>query len=451
MDENLKMSPSDSLSSKMSARRKGLFILFLMSIVFLFSLFGIEITGRTFFREKMNNLRKSFLLRRQTALAGLQALSENDETNCTILHPYYGYTYRPNMEGQFLIGTLTDLEVDPHGFRNNDRDFMKMPEEVMVIGIFGGSAVFGQGLAHQEDTLSTQLEAALKNCWEPEKSVAVFNFGIPGWHYPQQSLLVSQIIDHLDMVITCDGYNELLVPFWNTFPHPETFNAGQRNPIPKHYPFVYGYEPLRKLHKDPAFHHRYPLTLYEANYRENAFLQRLSLYLIYRRLCTLWLEKSYQSRLERFGKLDNSTLLAEPELGDFESCVKWGVNSWRRGTACIDTLAREKKIPVLHTIQPFRYARPGSKVLPLDQEQDNCRGYFMKSRHPSYWYGMLRRAAMEQYPRPDSGQGIWFLDMADALPWSSENWLDHVHLSRRGTQALAQKMADIIAGQILLK
>lgn len=444
-------SAQNAQSAPLSRRKKSLFLLLALLLGGIVGLVMVEGIAHLLFRQRLATVRASLASRKNDATITLLRRDKEDDTGFVTLHPYFGYTMRPNIDGTYQLGASMEMKGDRHGFRNGNRDYTALPEKDFVIGIFGGSSIFGLGITQNADTIAAQLERVLQARLQGGPKVRVINFGLPGWHQPQHAIAFSHARTHLDMVITCDGYNEIIVPFWNTFPDPEAFNAGQSEPLPKYYPPVYAYGNLKSKFRGERIFHRYPLTLYESTYPVESIRTRSAFYLLYRKLRTTRLEAAFEKRMAQGDTDPREYETRKPTIKDFENCVRWGVQNWVRGAEMVDALASASQIPALHCIQPFRYANPESTILDIDIQMGSCRGFFLKDKHPSHWYSMLRKRASQQYDRQKKEDAIWFLDLAETVPYEQKNWGDYVHLTPEGTAVYAEHLADFILKANLIR
>lgn len=114
-------------------------------------------------------------------------LSKLTWTNNILPHPYFGFT-KQNIEDQ-----ISEIKNTP-------------PDEKFVVVIVGGSVAQSFG-----DQVRVRFAEKLKKAIPAlaQKNVAVYNFAIGAGKQPQQFYQVSYVLDHIDMVISLDGLNEV--------------------------------------------------------------------------------------------------------------------------------------------------------------------------------------------------------------------------------------------------
>ncbi|MFQ5444318.1 MAG: SGNH/GDSL hydrolase family protein, partial [Nitrospinales bacterium] len=153
------------------------------------------------FREEMRQkkMKAEFNLKKETD----EAFEQNSKIIQSVytFHPFYGYTNKNHIEN--VPGY--NYSIDAYGYRK-DFDFRDRKKDIFQIGLFGGSAAFGYQM-DDEDTLSHLLGDLLKNKYGDK--IRVKNFGVQGWHLPQQLFAFIRERQYLNAVIFFDGVNEL--------------------------------------------------------------------------------------------------------------------------------------------------------------------------------------------------------------------------------------------------
>ena len=133
-----------------------------------------------------------------------QPTTENERWDDTqlALHPFFGYTWNPSLEKVNSIGFRCkyDITLSKNGYELTGKD----PENILCVGIFGGS--FADFVARDGGT----LEKSLKETF-PDKVPIVLNFGCAGYALPQTAFIYLFYRDLFDVVVFIDGLNEC----WN--------------------------------------------------------------------------------------------------------------------------------------------------------------------------------------------------------------------------------------------
>jgi hypothetical protein len=147
----------------------------------------------------------------------------SERSTVAILSPYFGYSLRPGITVEQLLGVRASPLFDaPNGVvwsrvRHqkaselgmwNDRPVPYVPDaDEKVVGIFGAS-VAAWLVLQAGDQLAASLARAV-----PGKRIVLLNFGVPAGKQPQQLLLLSYLLSlgqHFDLVINIDGYAEVV-------------------------------------------------------------------------------------------------------------------------------------------------------------------------------------------------------------------------------------------------
>ena len=99
-------------------------------------------------------------------------------------------------------------------------------------------------------------------------------------------------------------------------------------------------------------------------------------------------------------------------------------------------------MPVLHTLQPFKYADPHVPIKKSDILEPEV---FAKLReHLGVYYSRLRTSAAAQYSTPHSGRAVWYLDLAEALPPRDPYWISWIHASPQGSAIIASRISSYL-------
>ena len=144
-----------------------------------------------------------------------------------IPHPYFGYVYRPNgrisqMNG--VTNTPVYMESNSAGFIDNE-----FPEEkkegVCIYGILGGSAAMSWGVEKREERISYRLEELLNTHLRNEscREYRVLNLGIGSHSQYQATQVYLYYKNLLDGVIFFAGFPECAHPAMLTNDEPVQF------------------------------------------------------------------------------------------------------------------------------------------------------------------------------------------------------------------------------------
>ncbi len=406
-------------------------------IVTVAATFGADIFIGLIFKE---SLRRNVdeMTKSKTAAQRLLASQTNQATQkvCRI-HPFFGHTMQTKLDAAPLGW---HLETDQNGFRNSrEFDVNNVPDDVIVIGLFGGSAAFGWEVDGNQDTLASHLEELFNSRSKSNTKFRIVNLGIPGWHYPQQFFLISRIIQHLDGIITYDGFNEIMVPLGNTLAY--------QTALPPDFPSGLFYLPIFQKQTTEQILALYGLLMFEANYDPKSLLAHSA---IYNKLRYMHWDKE-RNRVAKIVQLGTSvgsetssieakTFATDPQ--SYEEIVKFGIDEHAKYSQLVDLIAKQYNIPVLHVLQPFHYADPDNPFDPTMVPTYSRLAF--ANGHPSVHYSKLRERFAELAKQADPDNSIGYLDLSDALKENRNNWIDLIHPSAKGNRVAAEKIIDFI-------
>ncbi|NQU44281.1 hypothetical protein HQ520_13410 [bacterium] len=440
------------ISDKQGARNPistGQLLLFNLVIV-LFFLALCFLAGEMFLRVLKADALKARIAElesRQQTAAELLTKPLSDRLGFLKRHPYYGFTCTPLWEGTISIQAPTRVAIDRYGFRNGSLDWQNLPDEDLVIGLFGGSALFGHGIIDNENTISAQLERILRKTYGDR--VHVVNLALPAWHQPQQFLAFSRVIDFLDLAIVCDGFNEITIPYWNLYRYDD-----QNLLIPPDFPAYFVYKTFLDADRPELPLERIALLQYESRYRPDSLKARSALYnwLRYAR------NDSRRHRLDSIGEESHGKATEEKgapgspeEQRLFEQMIEYGADDWARYSRQMDALAEQRSLPILHALQPFRYTIPDVPLREKNLPALPWARLFFEADHPSRRYAILRERARKAYGESGFRQGlVAYYDLSDVLPPDDEYWADFVHPTQEGGLRLAEEIYSILRASGLL-
>ncbi len=378
------------------------------------------------------------MTKRKTAAQKLLAAQTNETTQkiCRS-HPFFGHTMQTALDAAPLGWRM---ETDQNGFRNPvDFDIQKVPDDVIVIGLFGGSAAFGWEVDGNQDTLAIQLENLFNSRLGNGTKFRVVNLGIPGWHYPQQFFLISRIIQYLDGIITYDGFNEIMVPLGNTLAY--------KTVLPPDFPAGLFYLPIFQNQTSEQILALYGLLMFEADYDPDSLLAHSAIYnkLRYMR----WdRERNRVAELVQSGAPRSPKNLSVEanqftrDLQSYDEIVDFGIAEHAKYSQLVDLIAKKYHVPVLHVLQPFHYADPENPFDPTMVPTYSRLAF--ANGHPSVHYSKLRKRFAELAQQTDTDTSIGYLDLSEILANDAANWIDLIHPSARGNRIAAEKIMSFI-------
>ena len=113
-----------------------------------------------------------------------------------VLHPYFGYTFRPALGGADNFGFYSGVPALPYRAAAGE----------LVVGLFGGS------VAMQVARARAQIVAALQPAARAAgyDGVTLLSFAVGGWRQPQHFDALVRFLDEVDVVVVLDGFNEVI-------------------------------------------------------------------------------------------------------------------------------------------------------------------------------------------------------------------------------------------------
>lgn len=150
---------------------------------------------------------------RRAAADAVQAAAEFEEKDETeglepsahwVIHPFRGVSPRP-------LGPtdVPGVNYNVLGIHSREPDPRLLPEDELVVGIFGGSVARGLAL-----TSHWAIKEAMEVSLGQGRAIRVVNFGVSGYKQPQQVNLLAELIlleTPLDVVVNVDGFNEVVL------------------------------------------------------------------------------------------------------------------------------------------------------------------------------------------------------------------------------------------------
>lgn len=379
-------------------------------------------------------------------------------------HPYTGWSMRPDnppwaltefRKGIFPNGEptawfLANRGPSLFGFRSAVYDYRELPDEDLVIGVFGGS-VAAQLAMIGGDAIVGQIESrhpALSG------SVRVLNFGEGAFKQPQQLMVLTEMIllgVPFDFVVNLDGFNEVTIGAKDA-----TEGYHPILPSRSHYLGVVKastgalspreIELTAEILRCRRGINEWIAALHERPWiRRSALAQAVTGTLVTRlRHRARQLEAELQ---EAPGGEDVVAPIPDPCLGASESsdrCQELIGGIWRDSSLAMAALARQAGAAYLHYLQPNQYV-PESK--PLSEEERKL-AYKEKSqfaRAVRAGYPVLLRQG-EELRR----QHVDFRDLTMIFQGRQETIYRDVccHFNWQGNQAIGEEIGRRIAEEI---
>lgn len=381
------------------------------------------------FHEEMRQkkAKAEFNLKKETQ----DPFEQNDQVIRSVYtyHPFYGYTNKSHI--QDVPGY--NYSIDSYGYRK-DFDFRKREKNVFQIGLFGGSSAFGFQV-QDEETLSRLLDGMLKKKYGEQ--IRVKNFGVQGWHLPQQLFAFIRERQYLDAVIFFDGVNELDLynqeinsNYPSDFPYFDArllFQIGKNSKVVKL---------MRKLYSAQA---SYPVDSLWTRSRLFLFISMRYLGKLERKT-TLAIRKSVENSEDKFPEY------REAPHWDPDESFKRVLENYRKYALMEDAVAEKFDIKILHVLQPMLFVNtsPEKAAKRINKTVEEL---YKVQNYSFFQYHRIRRLFKELWGNDKGELGPLALDLSDAVPEDFEyktNWIDPVHPRPPGYQMAAKKIFDKI-------
>ncbi len=353
-----------------------------------------------------------------------------------IVHPYLGWVRQPSRNS---AAPHPDAAVNDFGFVDRDLPIQTRAPEKVVIGVLGGS-VAEQFATSASGSLIDELR---KSPFFTGKDVVIVRLALSGYKQPQQLLAVNYLLTlgaQFDILINIDGYNEIVLPAVENVPN-HVFAAFPRS-WHLRVTTAGNLDAMRTigriaLLKDQA---RSWAKLVQA--RPWCYSPTLNLaWRLYHANVRLALIREYhilngQKRAEHDAAAAGPPQEFSSNADLYEHCAA----IWMRSSLQLHHVCVANGIRYYHFLQPNQYV-PGSKLI-TGQEMAKAWQPAHPGRKPvEAGYSVLVREG-----RHLTELGVAFTDLtllfADHPEQTYSDWC--CHLTERGNELMAQKIADAI-------
>jgi hypothetical protein len=378
--------------------------------------------------------------------AGQGARPEQAPASNNQLHPFWGWSVRPNApeKGPFPPG----MHRNRFGFMSAIDDYRTVSPDDFTIGIFGGSVASGLASWGGDEIVDAVARA------HPELAgrVRVLNFGSGSYKQPQQLMVLSEMIllgVPLDYVVNVDGLNEAALGAIDVL--------GGHHPIFPARPQMEAFAQLMRGAPTDAFfeasaeiiHERKDAERIEAwvtgPFADSELARALAGALAgrHRRRATE-LEAALQTQLAQGA--DSGLLVSLPDacLEGRQGCSPLIANLWTRSSLLMAVQAASIGASYLHALQPSQYVG-GSKTF---TRQETRRAYapdsiWMESVRSTY---PLFRARAQLL----AARGVDFLDLTPAFSGVTETLYTDIccHVNETGYGILGERIGERIAQRL---
>lgn len=338
-----------------------------------------------------------------------------------VLHPYFGYTFRPSAAG-----------ADPRGFHSG-ADAARGGDGQLVVGVFGGSVAMQ--IADPRAALAEALEPAARAAGYG--SVVVRSYAIGGWRQPQHFFALVRFLDEIDVAILLDGFNEVI--------HLGDWHLARQ---PADYPWsaVWGALARDRSTGDTLVRAEL-IDLHRGARRATAAVDRTSVrrstlaHLLWRVYAARY-EQRVAALRERLASVPAENSVTSRDVAPAQIAVRRDayLDFWRELVSYSDLICRARGRTFFHFVQPNQYDR-GSKPLSAQEREEFTR--------QTSWFDEVtpRYARVEQMTARLRGDGVDSSFLGDVFVGTTETVYvdDCCHLNERGVAGLVAAIGERVA------
>ena len=359
-----------------------------------------------------------------------------------ILHPYLGFVRNHMLPRQVFNNRVINVPVNEYGFFGHLPGKHKSDEKV-TIAITGGSVALELYL-YAGDILKSELQNSQEFAG---KNIELICLALGGMKQPQQLMALNYFLAlgyHFDMIVNCDGFNEVALPFaqnipYNIFPYyPRAWGIYAAKSMNIQVAVLYGKlseskkkqekwrsvmskSPFRQSHLSLLLWH---LISSREERKQNAFDQQI------RELVRLKKHRHPQETGPSYAFSTNDELFSD--LAEM----------WKESSSQMWKICAGYDIDYYHFLQPNQYVK-NSKTLSN-----------WERKHIYADPNNLSRQSVEQaYPdlmatgKDLTEQGVPFFDLTNLFQNNSETvYRDNsCHYNQLGNELLAKRIANVLS------
>ena len=350
----------------------------------------------------------------------------------TWVHHYYKTGGLPTYKPRHLIDFHRFYRVNPEyrsrtvrvnaaGFRNDEEVTREKPANVVRIVMMGGSTVWGEdanypfsGIIDNRETIAAHLEAILNGRAAARKvsvRVEVLNAGVVGYRLYQNLIYFNHYVASFgpDLVISMDGHNDLDALQIGVGPYrhrnERLFERAVNRPI---------FSDL--LRQTTKYGEGRSLFVRKASSRLSG--------LVNRRALEGWWGRVFERQV------------TEAEIGEW-------LHEYEATIRRFDASVRITGARALFLVQPQAVGEPHKLLTP---EEIRIRQHWARYR---WLHTVMRERLIAGMGEVARRYGIWFEDVCDVFKdETGQVYLDYTHLTNRGARVMAERLADVIEGEV---
>jgi len=365
--------------------------------------------------------RSSFLRRLPLEDANDTAAAVERATSAPfVLHPYFGYTFRPSFAG-----------ADERGFFSGPSEPASHLDGDLVVGVFGGSVAMQ--IADPRSGLAAALEPAARTAGY--RRVVVRSFAIGGWRQPQHFVALVRFLEEIDVAILLDGFNEVI--------HLSDWHLARQ---PAEYPWSAVWAELaRRASSNETIERATSITLHHEARRvtatvDDSLLRRSTLAHLFWRVYASRYERRVAALRERIANVQpeddvfaRRAVTPAQRVTQRDAYLDW----WRELVAYSDLICRARGRAFFHFVQPNQYLRE-SKPLSVEERESFTRQTAWFDEVTPRYARVERMTARLRLAGVDSS----FLGNLFARTPDTVYVDDCCHLNERGTALLVRAIGE---------
>lgn len=381
--------------------------------------------------EGMGGIRE---LQKQFEYAGTSQTSQTET-----FHPYLGWVHNPDFLPQVDCCGL-GLKTNRYGFFDSSDGIHRRHPDRLIVAIAGGSVAWQMSCAGAEALRRKLHEVPAYR----DREIVFVRLAQPGYKQPQSLFALNYYLllgGEFDIVISLDGYNELVLPTAENYPsnvaldYPQGWHARTLDIVdPRDADFSLRVFEIRGTRQRTAL---------KAVSSPLRFLPSYQLVWVVRekrlRSELIEIEIELLGRTRARGKaFVNSG--PHPLVKSRDEAIRESVRLWKQATLQMHQLCEANHILYIHAIQPNQYD-PGSKPL-SDYEKDKCYSDSIEYGHiVKQGYPLLRTAG-------DSlrSGGVRYFDLSQLFARTTDTlYVDpYCHVNHQGSEMLADALGKCV-------
>ena len=414
---------------------------FLLAELVSFVFISVHLSGIRSRREILNTLD---IPSRQGSNDGIQVTEQQQPSwmQSHVLHPYVGFVRNNALPRQVFNNRIIDLPVNEYGFFGTLPPTQASNQNVTV-ALTGGSVTLELFL-YAGDLLKQGLQdsPAFR-----DRNVDVVCLALGGMKQPQQLMVLNYFLSlgyHFDVLINCDGFNEVALPFAQNIPYN----------ISPFYPRAWGIYATKALNTEAAILYGRLSESKKKTERWRSFVSR-SPYRHSNVFLFLWhlIRTSEENKQNTYDGEIREILRIKKHTHPQETGPSYARRSkrdifsdlaqlWKRSSVQMAKLCMANDIRYFHFLQPNQYVKDSKPLNDWERRHIYAGPDNLSRQGVELGYPGLFSAGEELIQ-----QGVPFYDLTNIFRSHSETiYRDNsCHYNQSGYRLLAQSIVGIIS------